>query len=99
MKLKAERDKGIEPRKFRVKGKKHYKVKLSVEEEANDLANVVEVRYRLHPSFKDPVRISDDKENSFSQEIWTYGYFPIEVKAFDENGNVVKELTTQMTFD
>lgn len=98
MKIKTERDRGVRPRKFRVGGKDHYKVKIELDPESVDLAKVAEVEYKLHPSFKERVRKATDRDQNFAQELWTYGYFPIEVAIKFEDG-AVETFVDELHFD
>lgn len=40
------------------------------------------VEYRLDPTFYDPVRFSDDRDNDFSVELQTYGDFEVVVAVY-----------------
>jgi len=84
MKIVAKRDMTADTRLFRIGGKKHYKVELSLEGDAKELGNISSVEYKLHPSFREPVREANNAENNFGTDIWTYGYFPIEAKIIRE---------------
>ena len=87
MKIITKRDRSTPTRRFRVGGKNHYKVELSIDSDDDTLDNISSVEYVLHPSFRDRIRRSDDKNTKFGTDIWTYGYFPVEAKIVDNDGN------------
>jgi len=80
-KLKAILNTAFKPLKFRVNGKDHFQVFLSITSDDfdPDLSKVLFVQYELHHSFKDRYRISKNKTNNFEIEIKTYGTFDVKV--------------------
>jgi transcription initiation factor IIF auxiliary subunit len=55
-----------------------------------ELDEVKEVTYKLHPTFKKPLRTIDDRASKFKLESEGWGVFPIRVKVELKNGVVIK---------
>ena len=51
-----------------------------------ELDNIDYVVYKLHPSFKNPLRRSDDRRSNFEIKIWTYGWFHISATIIPKQG-------------
>ena len=86
LKIVANRDRSSQPRRFRAGGKNHYQVVLSLEGDQTELDQIQSVKYVLHPSFRDPERLSDDKNSNFGTKIWTYGFFPVKAMVKHNDG-------------
>jgi transcription initiation factor IIF auxiliary subunit len=56
----------------------------------SELDDVVEVEYKLHPTFPRPVRIISDRASKFRLRTHGWGVFPIRAKIRKRNG---EELT------
>ncbi|UCC53633.1 MAG: hypothetical protein JSV68_06590 [Anaerolineaceae bacterium] len=85
--IKSTKVSGVEPRIFRRGGKSHYKVRIYLEPTDEDsLSSIKSVQYKLHSSFREPFRVSDDFRNKFEIKIWTWGYFEIEATLIMTNG-------------
>lgn len=53
----------------------HYNVRIWIEASDDELSRVEQVVYRLHRSFRNPVRKSTKASTKFSIGIWTWGMF------------------------
>lgn len=40
------------------------------------------VKYELHPTYKQAIRISEDRSKNFEIKVWTYGFYPIRATLF-----------------
>lgn len=56
----------------------------------DELDQVEEVTYKLHPTFPKPVRTVTDRLSKFKLESEGWGSFPIRVKVQLKNGAVIK---------
>lgn len=56
-----------------------------------DLNKVKKVKYLLHPSFSNPVAVSEDPTNRFEVWIWSWGGFPIKASITTKNGQVFEK--------
>jgi hypothetical protein len=56
-----------------------------------DLDKVKQVKYLLHPSFSNPVAVSEDAANSFEVWIWSWGGFPIKATVTSKSGQVFEK--------
>jgi|GEM_PF-1176791 len=57
---------------------KYFYVKNRIYLTGSDLNKVKSVKYVLHPTFPNPVQVSDDTRNDFEIWIWTWGRFPVQ---------------------
>jgi hypothetical protein len=57
----------------------------------SDLDKVKQVKYLFHPSFSNPVAISEDPTNSFEAWIWSWGGFPIKATITTKTGQVFEK--------
>jgi hypothetical protein len=71
-------DKDGKPRYLISGGLKNYLIDLYVESASPDLGSVT---YKLDNSYYDPIRESDNRDNSFMEEITSYGDYPVLVEA------------------
>lgn len=79
-KLKAVLNTSYKPVKYRVDGRQHYQIFLHIYSEKDpDLKNVSFVEYKLHPTFKDRVRVAYSPINNFQVEIKAWGTFDVDV--------------------
>lgn len=78
-KLKSVLNKHIEPITYRIDGKPHYDVSLSITSDEGGMDNVIWVKYKLHKDFKQREKLGTDKNRDFGISIRTWGTFPIEV--------------------
>jgi|GEM_PF-5704197 len=90
-KLSAVLNSAYKPIKFRIKGKNHYQVFLSIQSDNfdPDLDKVLYVEYELHPTFKERVRISKTKRTSFEIEIKAWGTFDVKVNVYLKTGDEI----------
>ena len=70
------------PIRFRSEGKLHWKIGIRLEGKDDDLDKISFVEYELHPTFKQRIRHSRDRDTNFEIEIRTYGYFKIKATLF-----------------
>lgn len=56
-----------------------------------DLDKVKQVKYLLHPSFSNPVAVSEDPTNDFEVWIWSWGGFPIKATIITKTGQVFEK--------
>ena len=56
-----------------------------------DLDKVAQAKYLLHPSFSNPVAISEDPTNDFEVWIWSWGGFPIKATITTKSGQVFEK--------
>jgi hypothetical protein len=57
----------------------------------SDLYKVKQVKYLLHPSFSNPVAVSEDPNNDFEVWIWSWGGFPIKATITTNSGQVFEK--------
>jgi transcription initiation factor IIF auxiliary subunit len=71
---------GVERRRFIPNGQYHYYVRVYLVpgKENGDLAAVESVQYKLHPTFRQRLQVSEERMLGFEIKIWTYGFFDIE---------------------
>jgi transcription initiation factor IIF auxiliary subunit len=55
-----------------------------------ELDNVLSVEYRLHPTFPNPVRTSDDRESKFLLKTQGWGVFPIHARVTMKDGQITQ---------
>jgi hypothetical protein len=56
-----------------------------------DLDKVKQVKYLLHPSFSNPVAVSEDPTNDFEVWIWSWGGFLIKATITTKSGQVFEK--------
>jgi len=56
-----------------------------------DLDKVKQVKYLLHPSFSNPMAVSEDPTNDFEVWIWSWGGFPIKATITTKSGQVFEK--------
>jgi transcription initiation factor IIF auxiliary subunit len=78
----------IKYKKFSDAGREHYHLGVWLDGEDRVLDEIDYVEYELHPSFKNRVRKSSNRKNSFSATFWTWGMFDIEVRVHYFSGDV-----------
>ena len=72
---------------FNSGGREHYNVKIYLYADPEELTNIRQVEYLLHPSFRNRRRVSSDRDTYFAIELWTWGMFDIDVTVHFENGD------------
>jgi len=87
--LKTERIADVEPKLFKDGKYWNYYIRIyldverdAVNQDIYDLSDVSFVRYQLHHSYKQPVRIAESKENNFQLLVWTYGFYQLKATVF-----------------
>jgi transcription initiation factor IIF auxiliary subunit len=56
-----------------------------------DLDKVQKVEYLLHPTFSNPVAVSEDPTNDFEVWIWAWGGFPITATITTKTGQIFEK--------
>ena len=56
-----------------------------------DLDKVAQVKYLLHPSFPNPIAVSEDPTNDFEAWIWSWGGFLIKATITTKSGQVFEK--------
>ena len=56
----------------------------------DDLDQIREVTYKLHPSFPKPLRTTEDRAKKFKLEAEGWGVFPLDVKVLLKNGETLQ---------
>jgi len=56
-----------------------------------DQDKVKQVKYLLHPSFSNPVALSEDPTNDFEVWIWSWGGFPIKATITTKSGQIFEK--------
>jgi len=88
-KLRTTLNKNFKPIKFRSEGKPHFQIFLEITSETDSkLDNIKKVEYILHPSFKDRIRSSFEKETNFKVEIKAWGTFVVKIRLFKTDGSL-----------
>jgi len=89
--LVAKRNLSFKPIKYRIDGKNHFQIFLSIKSANFDpkLEKVAFVQYELHKSFKDRIRVSKNPNNNFEIEIKTWGTFIVKVSIQLKNGDSI----------
>lgn len=67
-------------------GSEQYQIELRLSGPPEELDQVKNVTYRLHPGFRTPVRRSSDRANNFAISFWTWGMFMIYVSIKMKDG-------------
>jgi len=88
--IQCERVSGIPPKQFNPGGNKHHYVRIYIEADPANLDKIELVKYTLHPSFKKPYRLSEDRSSNFDIKIWTYGYFDIKALLIMRDGGTTE---------
>ncbi|MGA1873660.1 MAG: pYEATS domain-containing protein [Thermoplasmatota archaeon] len=85
----SRREPGVASSKFPNSSKTYYYVRLFIEAPSlHDLERIKFVIYQLHPTFRQPKRMSKDRGNNFEIKIWTWGYFEVKVKLYMTDDSV-----------
>ncbi len=61
-----------------------------VSDEPNGLSEIDSVKYMLHPTFKNPIRVVNDPEGGFRLKTNGWGTFTINAFVYFKNGKKVK---------
>jgi len=67
-------------------GSEHFHLGVWVDGSTSELKTIHSVDYELHPSFRNPMRHSENLENKFGITFWTWGMFDIAVTVTLKNG-------------
>ncbi|UCE60722.1 MAG: hypothetical protein JSU63_03020 [Phycisphaerales bacterium] len=80
-KIRTELVRGSRPKRFREGGRLHRHVRIFLDVENDEsLDDVIMVEYELHPTFRERIRSSTNRTDSFETLIWTYGFFKIRAR-------------------
>ncbi|VUD41973.1 hypothetical protein TDB9533_00598 [Thalassocella blandensis] len=71
---------------FKEGGKEQFHLGVWIDGNERELDTITKVEYKLHESFKNQIRTSENRKNSFSITFWTWGYFNIKVTIHFANG-------------
>lgn len=87
----SERVKGIEPKKGESSDLLFFYVRIYLEQVKNSseyflMEDIELVKYELHPTFVNRIRIANDLRNNFEIKLWTYGFFDVSCKIFYKGG-------------
>lgn len=85
--IKTELLENTTPKQFNKDGRFYYYVRLYIQASPSALDAVEFVKYKLHPSFKDRFRISQNRARNFEVKLWTYGYFDVEASLVMKDGS------------
>lgn len=80
----------IKYKTFESDGREHYHLGLWIDGREEELNEIYKVEYELHPTFKKPIRSSNNRKNKFSITFWTWGTFDILVKIYKWSGEIEK---------
>jgi transcription initiation factor IIF auxiliary subunit len=75
-------------RTFQEGGRAHYNLRIWLDGTPEELDQVREVEYLLHPTFRLRKRHSSNRQDQFSISIWTWGMFLIQTTIHFHNGQV-----------
>ena len=64
----------------------HYRMSISLEGRDDELDNVKQVTYILHPSFPNRERVTKARSTQFAITIWTYGEFNMTATVLFKDG-------------
>lgn len=78
--IKSELVPDVKGQRFRKGGRLYRNVRIYLEAVDDDLDAIDSVQYELHPSFRQRIRVSENRAENFEIRIWTYGYFKIRAK-------------------
>lgn len=71
-------------------GKKHFHIEVFVHEEPQTLETIRMVEYKLHDTFRQPVRQNDDQASGFAESFYTWGIFTVFVTVLFTDGRLEK---------
>ena len=81
---------GVEPKRFNEKGRLHFYIRIFLEADPEELDKIELVKYTLHPTFVNPVRVSANRDTNFDIKIWSYGYFDTKALLVMRDGNTTE---------
>lgn len=76
--------------KQRPGGKKHFHISVYIDEPPTILDRIRMIEYRLHDSFKEPIRHNDNREKAFAEQFFTWGKFMVEASVLFVDGSIEK---------
>ncbi len=65
-----------------------FHVRVFLDGPRHELDLVDYIVYKLHPSFRNPIRTSTNRESNFEFLTWAWGEFEMEVEIVTKNGNI-----------
>ena len=68
-------------------GREHYHVGIWLEGPEDELDKVEKVEHELHPTFRNRIRSSSNRNNKFSITIWTWGMFAVKATIHFKDGS------------
>lgn len=75
-----------EPTYIEKNGLKHFRIRISTLEFADD---IYEVQYQLDPTYINPFRVEDNRQEKFSFTTTTYGDYSVSASLMGKKGNHV----------
>jgi hypothetical protein len=93
--IKTERVSDIEPKQFTLGGKFSFYIRIFLDVNSRYIGNnplilddIDLVKYHLHSSYKQNVRISENKLNNFEIKVWSYGYYRMFATIYPKVGDI-----------
>ncbi|MCJ7626091.1 MAG: hypothetical protein MUO76_21575 [Anaerolineaceae bacterium] len=83
---------------FQAGNREHYHVRIWLDGPDNDLDQVEDVVYVLHPSFRNRIRRAKDRDKKFEIVIWTWGMFVIQTCINFKNGQT-KDIKYYLSYE
>jgi transcription initiation factor IIF auxiliary subunit len=83
---------------FRSGSREHYNIRIWLDGSEDDLDQVQEVVYVLHPNFRNRTRRAKDRSKKFEISIWTWGMFVIQTSINFKNGQI-KEIKYYLSYE
>lgn len=71
-------------------GRKHFHLAIFVHEPDEILDTIRMVEYKLHETFKQPIRQNDDRASAFTEHFYTWGIFTVFVTVLFKDGRMEK---------
>ena len=57
-----------------------FKIRVFISGTPDDLDQIQEVYYKLHPTFPNPMRVASNRDNNFELVTWAWGEFNMDVE-------------------
>ena len=87
--IQTELVRGVEGKQFHEGGRVHRNLRIYLEaEDSHALDDVAYVKYELHPTFSERIRVSNNRKTQFDIKIWAYGHFRIRAKLLMKDGSL-----------
>lgn len=83
---------------FRAGNREHYNIRIWLGGPEENLDQVEDVVYVLHPTFRNRTRRAKDRSKKFEISIWTWGMFVIETSIHFKNGQA-KDIKYYLSYE